>query len=138
MNGKYRYLSITGPAVAILIDTLLYRYFPSLFGLFTSFFGRRLHRRAMGEDIPKTPPTQKGECISAFTISYQITGKHFGSGAYRWKRAPSDIRCLLIFRPHFWLFTSFFDRWIPQMCNGRRQSKDTTNSEGRMYEHIRH
>ncbi len=29
MNGKYR-LSITGPAVSILIDTLLYQYFPSL------------------------------------------------------------------------------------------------------------
>ncbi len=26
----YRYLSITGPAVSILIDTSLYRYFPSL------------------------------------------------------------------------------------------------------------
>ncbi len=30
MNEKYRYLSITGPVVSILIDTLLYRYFPSL------------------------------------------------------------------------------------------------------------
>ncbi len=33
MNGKYRYLSISVPEVSILIDTSLYRYFPSLNGL---------------------------------------------------------------------------------------------------------